>query len=64
MPAEEGNIYNFRIKNLYSEFNAAAWLVNLGVFTPAGPVNYFNTTNATMTKRAISYDPSLRGAMI
>jgi hypothetical protein len=28
------NSYGFRIKVLYSEFNAAAWLVNNGVFTP------------------------------
>jgi hypothetical protein len=37
-PAEEGNPYNYRIHTLHSEFNTAAWLVNLGVFKPAGPV--------------------------
>ncbi len=37
-PAEEGNEYNYRIHTIYSEFNSAAWLVNLGVFTPAGPI--------------------------
>ncbi|KAI5363659.1 hypothetical protein Slin15195_G093120 [Septoria linicola] len=29
------NSYGFRVKELYSEFNAAAWLVNNGVFTPS-----------------------------
>jgi len=29
-----GDQYNFRIKTIYSEFNSAAWLVNLGVFVP------------------------------
>ncbi|KAK5168215.1 uncharacterized protein LTR77_006784 [Saxophila tyrrhenica] len=37
-PAEEGNEYNYRIHTIYSEFNAAAWLVNLGVFKPEGAV--------------------------
>lgn len=37
-PAEEGNIYNYRIHTIYSEFNSAAWLVNLGVFDPEGEV--------------------------
>lgn len=36
IPATD-NEYGFRIETLYSEFNAAAWLVNLGVFTPAPP---------------------------
>jgi len=40
VPAEPENTeYNWRIKTLYSEFNAAAWLVNLGVFVPDGPVS-------------------------
>ncbi|KAK5110972.1 hypothetical protein LTR85_000682 [Meristemomyces frigidus] len=65
VPAEEGSQYNFRISNIWSEFNSAAWIANLGLFTPAGPVNYLNATNVTTTaKRAISYDPSLRGPMI
>ncbi|KXL47726.1 MAG: hypothetical protein FE78DRAFT_87977 [Acidomyces sp. 'richmondensis'] len=38
VPAEDGNPYNYRIHTLYSEFNAAAWLVNLGIFVPEGPV--------------------------
>ena len=33
------NRYGFRIKTLFAEFNAAAWLVNLGVFAPATLVN-------------------------
>lgn len=37
-PAEEGNEYNYRIHTIYSEFNSAAWLVNLGVFKPEGAV--------------------------
>lgn len=37
-PAEEGNEYNYRIHTIYSEFNSAAWLVNLGVFVPEGEV--------------------------
>jgi len=66
---EGGDKYKFRIKELYSEFNAAAWLVNLGVFTPTGSVDYFSTanaTNTTATRRSIDYDfdASLRGAMI
>lgn len=65
VPAEEGSQYDFRIKEIYSEFNSAAWIVNLGLFTPAGPVNYLNVTNTTITaRRSISYDPSLRGPMI
>ena len=65
-----GVTYNWRIKELYSEFNAAAWLVNLGVFVPAGPVDYINKANATntTTKRSVDdyehFDASLRGAMI
>ena len=35
VPAEEGNRFNWRIKNIFSEFNSGAWLVNLGVFKPA-----------------------------
>ncbi|KAF2773363.1 hypothetical protein EJ03DRAFT_371290 [Teratosphaeria nubilosa] len=38
VPAEAGNLYNYRIKTLYSEFNTAAWLVNNGVFKPAANV--------------------------
>lgn len=35
-PSEPGNKYNWRISNIWSEFNSAAWLVNLGVFKPGG----------------------------
>lgn len=71
VPAEANNPggYRFRVKDLYSEFNAASWLVNNGVYRPAGPVDYINqnvTTNST--KRSIetyeNYDESLRGAII
>lgn len=31
---DANNSFGFRVKTLFSEFNAAAWLVNLGVFTP------------------------------
>lgn len=70
VPAEESNeSYNFRIKELYSEFNAAAWLINLGVFVPEGPVDYINaansSSNATVAKRGVdSFDASFRGAAI
>ncbi|TKA82725.1 hypothetical protein B0A55_01281 [Friedmanniomyces simplex] len=76
VPAEANNAggYRFRVKDLYSEFNAAAWLVNNGVYRPAGPVDYINqntTANSTTTttiKRSLesfeNYDESLRGAMI
>ncbi|CAK4005883.1 Hypothetical predicted protein [Lecanosticta acicola] len=33
-PAEEGDEYAWRISKIWSEFNSAAWLVNLGVFKP------------------------------
>jgi len=36
VPSEPGNIYNWRISHIWSEFNSAAWLVNLGVFKPGG----------------------------
>jgi hypothetical protein len=36
---DKDNSYGFRIKVLYSEFNAAAWLVNNGVFTPTPIAN-------------------------
>ena len=74
MPAEEGNKYKFRVKDIYSEFNAAAWLVNLGVFRPNGTIDYFTSTNSTTdikttapARRSIDYDnfdASLRGAAI
>jgi hypothetical protein len=38
IPASD-NQYGFRVKNLFSEFNAAAWLVNNGVFKPNGTVS-------------------------
>merc|ERR1712144_55571 len=48
VPAEpENEEYNWRIEALYSEFNSLAWAVNLGLFTPAGPVDYVNGTNTT-----------------
>ncbi|TKA67320.1 hypothetical protein B0A55_09068 [Friedmanniomyces simplex] len=77
VPAEANNAagHRFRVKDLYSEFNAAAWLVNNGVYRPAGPVDYINqnttansTTTTTTIKRSLesfeNYDESLRGAMI
>lgn len=30
VPSEPGDVHNFRIKTIYSEFNTAAWLINLG----------------------------------
>ena len=56
--AEDGAKYNFRIKTIYSEFNAAAWLVNLGVFTPAA-----STANSTAAAKR-SLGNSLRGNII
>merc|ERR1712233_181897 len=50
-----------------AEFNSLAWAVNLGLFTPAGPVDYVNGTNTTTTmdKRSLdNFDPSLRGPAI
>ncbi|KAK5710707.1 hypothetical protein LTR15_012863 [Elasticomyces elasticus] len=72
VPAEANNPsgYRFRIKVLYSEFNAAAWLVNNGIYRPAGPVDYIVKTNTTTpVKRSMGelyehYDESLRGAAI
>ncbi|KAI6844417.1 hypothetical protein KC332_g3692 [Hortaea werneckii] len=68
VPAEpENEQYNWRIEALYSEFNSLAWAVNLGLFTPAGPVDYINGTNTTTTmdKRSLdNFDPSLRGPAI
>ena len=45
------NSYGFRVKELYSEFNAAAWLVNNGVFTPSA-VTTSNPPTATPTGNA------------
>jgi hypothetical protein len=63
-----GERYDWRIQILYSEFNTAAWLVNLGVFTPDGPVNYLNgtSTNSTAAKRSLAGVDgwTLRGNMI
>ena len=53
---DSNNSYGFRIKVLYSEFNAAAWLVNLGVFTPAAQVA--NATTQT-SKRDVEDLPHL-----
>ncbi|KAK3663333.1 hypothetical protein LTR22_005740 [Elasticomyces elasticus] len=72
VPAEANNPsgYRFRIKVLYSEFNAAAWLVNNGIYRPAGPVDYIVKTNTTTpVKRSMAemyehYEESLRGAAI
>lgn len=74
VPAEPENpTYNWRIQTLYSEFNSLAWAVNLGLFTPEGPVDYINGTNMTTTpvtneKRSLAdfpnYDPSFRGPAI
>ncbi|KAK5110205.1 hypothetical protein LTR62_006201 [Meristemomyces frigidus] len=65
-----GVTYNWRVKELYSEFNAAAWLINLGIFVPPGPVDYINAANATnaTAKRSVDdyehFDASFRGAAI
>lgn len=50
-PAEEGNPYKYRIHTIYSEFNAAAWLVNLGVFVPEGPVTPVPSEKRSPVKR-------------
>ena len=58
-PAEVGNEYNYRIHTIYSEFNTAAWLVNLGVFNPAGevtPVPMSNLEPATVADSAFAAD--------
>jgi len=52
IPAEEGNTYPYRIHTIYSEFNAAAWLVNLGIFKPEGPVTPV-PQDAKLIKRGI-----------
>lgn len=67
VPNTEGGDYKFRVKTIYSEFSSGAWLVNLGVFVPTGPVTPIgaaNVTNSTAAKRSIDYDESMRGAMI
>lgn len=54
IPAEEGNQYPYRVHTIYSEFNSAAWLVNLGVFKPEGPVTPVPATEGTAeTKRSV-----------
>jgi len=54
IPAEEGNVYPYRIHTIYSEFNSAAWLVNLGVFKPDGPVTPVSEAEAgTPDKRNV-----------
>lgn len=40
------------IHTIYSEFNAAAWLVNLGIFKPEGPVTPV-PQDAKLIKRGI-----------
>ena len=52
-----GDAHNFRIKTIYSEFNSAAWLVNLGVFVPEN-----GTEGDAGNKRSLPVD--LRGPMI
>jgi len=67
VPAEANNPlgYRFRIKTLYSEFNAAAWLVNNGVYRPNGTVDYINQNTTTVAKRSLEhFDESLRGPAI
>jgi len=71
VPSEEpvmsfqGVTYNWRVQTLLSEFNTAAWLVNLGVFQPEGKVDYINATNATEVKRSVQdFNFDFRGAMI
>lgn len=47
------NQYGFRVAELYSEFNAAAWLVNNGVFTPSAvTTTNFPEATAAPQKRA------------
>lgn len=52
-----GDKYNFRIKTIFSEFNSAAWLVNLGVFVPEN-----GTEGDAGNKRSLPVN--LRGPMI
>ncbi|KAF7185905.1 hypothetical protein HII31_12778 [Pseudocercospora fuligena] len=47
------NIYGFRVQELWSEFNSAAWLVNNGVFTPSAVTTTpFPEETAAPAKRA------------
>ncbi|KAF2206753.1 hypothetical protein CERZMDRAFT_115585 [Cercospora zeae-maydis SCOH1-5] len=49
---DTNNTYGFRVKELYSEFNAAAWLVNNGVFTPSAvTTSNFPEATANPAKR-------------
>ncbi|EMC95033.1 hypothetical protein BAUCODRAFT_72601, partial [Baudoinia panamericana UAMH 10762] len=66
IPADDNSL-GWRVRTLYSEFNTAAWLVNLGVFKPAGKVDYINvanTTNTTVKRSEEDYDFEWRGSMI
>ncbi|KAK5175371.1 uncharacterized protein LTR77_000510 [Saxophila tyrrhenica] len=55
--ANPGDKYNFRIKAIFSEFNSAAWLVNLGVFVPEN-----GTEGDAGNKRSLPVN--LRGPML
>jgi hypothetical protein len=52
------SIYNgYRIKELFSEWNTGAWLVNLGWYDPVGEVDWIVAPNATntTTKRDVAH---------
>ncbi|EME79071.1 uncharacterized protein MYCFIDRAFT_79801 [Pseudocercospora fijiensis CIRAD86] len=50
---DSDNIYGFRVQELWSEFNSAAWLVNNGVFTPSAVTTTpFPEETAAPEKRA------------
>jgi hypothetical protein len=36
---DASNIYGFRVRTLFSEFNAGAWMLNLGSVVPTAPNN-------------------------
>lgn len=64
IPAEEGNTYPYRIHTIYSEFNAAAWLVNLGVFVPEGPVTPVPASKRSVDALGLPRDESGYVAML
>ncbi|KAF2721994.1 hypothetical protein K431DRAFT_312170 [Polychaeton citri CBS 116435] len=59
IPAEADNPggYKYRIHTLYSEFNSAAWLVNLGVFKPNGTVTPVPAGKRDVQVREASAEP-------
>jgi hypothetical protein len=60
-PSEPDNTYNWRVSNIWSEFNSAAWLVNLGVFRPGQmaletqDVEHLKQFNDTVSSRKVHY---------